>query len=125
MDKAEDGYGQGLWADIRSLIRFRACRKRPTIWSRSPAHDEQIFRAYPVVERFGDAVRAIAHVDDGPWAGQLWITLENDWYGWPDPPQFAFFAMKNGEIWAAMNFGHWPGAWVIADDASVTLTPTS
>jgi hypothetical protein len=33
------------------------------------------------------------------------------WSGWPDPPEFCFFAMDNDTVWAVADFDRWPGTW--------------
>jgi hypothetical protein len=113
-EQGDDGYGQSLMDDIRSALRFRACRKRPTQWVREPGMEAAIFQRYPSIERFGDFVHAAARVDDPPSA-QDWIVIERIWNGWPDPSRFAFVAMQDGAIWAARDFDRRPACWTIVE----------
>ena len=102
----EDGFGQTLAADLIYLKRFRACRRRTVRW-RAPTPEEAArWAAHPIVGRFGDETVAVAEVD-----GRDWVVRENDWWGWPDPNRYPFFALEGDAIWAATDFNRWPKAW--------------
>ena len=46
------------------------------------------------------------------------MALERFWHGWPDPPEFAFFAfVPDGSVWAAADFADWPECWNMEDKA--------
>ena len=46
---------------------------------------------------------------DGP---EKWVVMSRAWHGWPDPPEFAFFAQDAaGEVICAADFDWWPKAW--------------
>lgn len=101
-----DGFGQSLADDLRFLLRFDRCRKIATTWRAPTAEERPAQNAHPVVGRFGDEAHAVAQV-----GGQQWIVRERDWYGWPDPPRYVFFALRDKQIWGARDFNIWPRAW--------------
>ncbi|MFV0625331.1 hypothetical protein ACBY01_15145 [Sphingomonas sp. ac-8] len=101
-----DGFGQSIGADLRYLLRFRRCRRIPVAWRRPTAAEAKALDADPLIGRFGDTTIAVADV-----AGRRWSVREQDWYGWPDPPRFAWFAMEEGGVWAAADFNRWPARW--------------
>lgn len=103
-----EGFGQSALDDLRFFFRFRQCRRLAVTW-RKPSHDEaQTLLADPFLGRFADEVCGLAAV-----AGRSWIVLERDWHGWPDPPQYAFFAIASGKIWVAADFHNWPRSWTL------------
>ena len=103
---AEDGFGQSLFEDLQFLFRFLQCRRRIVVWRRPSTNEAAIVAAHPVFGRFGDATVAVADVD-----GARWIVRENDFYGWPDPPRYAFFAVEGDRITATGGFTFWVKAW--------------
>ena len=118
-DIPEDGFGQSLLDDVRFKVRFWQCRKTPAPW-REPGRELALqYESHPIVGRFGDTTVATAVV-----VGRTWIARERDWYGWPDPPHYAFFALRpDGTIWAAADFHQWPVGWTI--DADPELSSSS
>jgi hypothetical protein len=103
----QDGFGQSLLDDFRYAVRFRAAKRRAVAWRTPDDAECAHFAAHPLVGRFGDGTIAVATVD-----GRTWIVRERDWYGWPDPPQFVFFALEpGGSVWSARDFHEWPKAW--------------
>jgi hypothetical protein len=102
-----DGFGQSLADDLRFLHRFRRCRRRAVTWRTPTADERAAIDGDPVIGRFGDDTVALAQVD-----GRRWIVRDRVWHGWPDPPQFAFFAVEpDGAIWAGADFDRWPAVW--------------
>ena len=103
----DDGFGQGLFADLKFWWRFRRCRRWPVDWSAPDDVQRRHWDNHPLCSRFGDATLAVAEVD-----GRMWLIRERDWHGWPDPPRFVFFALApDGTIWCACDFGMWPEGW--------------
>ena len=103
----EDGIGQSFADDARFIWRFRACSQRPVLWLKPGEANCAFYDGHPRIGRFGDSTIAIASVD-----GRTWVVRERDWYGWPDPPRFVFFAREaQGTVWSARDFSVWPQAW--------------
>lgn len=102
-----DGFGQSLFADAKFVLRFRACRRRDIAW-RIPNESEQAqWAGHPIAGRFGDDTLAVCECD-----GRSWVVRERIFHGWPDPPQFAFFAIeRDGLVWCARDFTQWPPRW--------------
>ena len=105
-DVPPDGFGQSLGDDLRFPLRFNCCRDIATTWRAPTVEKRQAQDAHPVLGRFGDDAHAVAHID-----GRQWIVRERDWYGWPDPPRYVFFALEEGRIWVARDFNVWPRPW--------------
>lgn len=102
----DDGFGQSWLDDLRYQARFWRCRKTAITW-RGPTQDEcTAHGAHAIISRFGDDTIAVAQVGT-----QHWIVRERDFWGWPDPPRFAFFVSDDGAIWAATDFNVWPTSW--------------
>jgi hypothetical protein len=102
----QDGFGQSLADDLRFWARFRTCRMRPVLWRKPTPQERAGIESHPILTRFGDDTIAVADVD-----GRRWIVRDRLWFGWPDPPEFAFFALDGDSIWAAVDFNHWPSRW--------------
>ncbi|KQM98299.1 hypothetical protein [Sphingomonas sp. Leaf25] len=101
-----DGFGQSLCDDMRFARHFRRCRTIAVTW-RSPSADEATaIEVDPVMGRFGDDTIGVASVGD-----EVWVVRDRMWFGWPDPPEFVFFALQGTTIRAAKDFDHWPTAW--------------
>lgn len=101
-----DGMGQSWLTEIRQYWRFVKCRRKAVVWQsniEAIEHDTQLMRE---LLRFGDETVASACV-----AGRHWIVRQRDFYGWPDPPRFVFFAIEGDRIWAAADFHDWPAKW--------------
>lgn len=105
-----DGFGQGIADDLRFLLRFRRCRHTPAAWGAPSPDEARHYDGHPVLGRFADATLAVTRV-----GGRLWVVRERDYFGWPDPPRFAFFALdpNGGRVWAAADFGNWPDPWTL------------
>lgn len=101
-----DGFGQSIADDLRFLHRFRACRRQPIAWREPCDVERKAIDAHPIVGCFGDWTIGIADVD-----GRRWIVRDRDWFGWPDPPEYVFFALEGDTIWAGADFHNWPRAW--------------
>jgi hypothetical protein len=101
-----DGFGQSFVDDLRYLLRFLRCRRMPVIWRRPTAAEAQALDTDPLIGRFGDTTIALAEVE-----GRRWSVCEQDWYGFPDPPRFAWFVLEEGTVWAAADFNYWPPRW--------------
>lgn len=106
-----DGFGQSIAEDIRYLLRFRRCRGIEMGWRVPTDTEAAAIEAHPILSRFGDLAVAVADVD-----GRHWIVREQDWHGWPDPPQYVFFAMEDDVLWAVGDFDRWPGRWLTPVD---------
>ena len=74
-------------------------------WRRTTAEESAWWDAH--FGRFADGVHAVADV-----GGCRWAVLDRMWRGWPDPPEFAWFALDaDDSVWAARDFDWWPEAW--------------
>ncbi len=87
-DIPEDGLGQSLWVDLVWAWRFRMARRRPLRWRRPAPGDMEAWHGHTEIARFGDMLEWVADVD-----GRRWFIASRDWHGWPDPPEFAVFAV--------------------------------
>ncbi len=106
-DICEDGFGQSLADDARFLLRFRAMKRRAIGWREPGKAEASEIEAHSILSQFGDATIAVAEVD-----GRRCIIRERLWHGWPDPPEFVFFALSSdGSIWSARDFNFWPASW--------------
>lgn len=101
-----DGLGQGWWIDLLWWWRFRQSRRSAISWFKPTPADEDRIESHPQIRRFGDVTIAIAKFD-----GKQWIARERDWFGWPDPPRYALFALQGETIWMARDFDRWPPSW--------------
>lgn len=100
------GFGQSWLDDISFRLRFLRARGRPVMW-RAPSDEERrVIDHHVILSRFGDTTLLVADVD-----AQRWIVRERDWWGWPDPPRYVFFALHQGAIHAAADFDGWPSCW--------------
>ncbi len=105
---AGDGFGQSLLDDLRFYWRFARCRTEAVTWRLPSVGEQARLNADPVAGRFGDITEAIADV-----GGRSWCVRSRMWHGWPDPPEYAFFAFDpDGAIWCARDFDHWPRTWI-------------
>lgn len=115
-----DGFGQGLLDDLRWIWRVRRYRQLTMTW-RAPTPDEEAaIIADPLLGRFGDDTIGIAEID-----GLRCIVRDRDWFGWPDPPRFVFFAMAGDRVAAAADFNDWPSCWTPAPPDYSIVTPTT
>jgi hypothetical protein len=101
-----DGFGQSLVDDLRFYRRFRQCRQREVDWRPPTDAERRHIDEHPILGRFGDMTQLVADV-----GARRWIVRDRDWHGWPDPPEFVFFALEGEAIWAARDFDGWPSAW--------------
>ncbi|KQM86028.1 hypothetical protein ASE67_09150 [Sphingomonas sp. Leaf23] len=117
-----DGFGQGMVDDLRFERHFRRARLRDVRWRVPTAVEVAAIEGHPILGRFGDHVLMVAEVDD-----ERWIVRDRDWFGWPDPPEYAFFALAGDTIRAATDFDEWPPRWTLPDDLPdySIVTPTT
>ena len=101
-----DGFGQTILEDFRFFWQFRRCRNVPVFWRRPTIEEKNAQSKHEVIGRFGDEAYAVADMQ-----GELWIVRERDFHGWPDPPRYAFFAVRGDQIWIAKDFDVWPRQW--------------
>lgn len=100
------GFGQSVWEDLCFVFRFWSRRRRLVAW-RAPSDAElREFDADPVIGRFGDQTRLVADV-----GAERWLVRDRLWWGWPDPPRYAFFVLKGQRILVAADFNAWPTGW--------------
>ena len=121
--KAEpDGFGQSFFDDLRFRHHFRRACRRVVRWRVPTAGEVAAIEGHPILGRFGDHVLLVAEVDD-----ERWIVRDRDWFGWPDPPEYVFFALAGDTIRAAADFDGWPPRWTLPDDLPdySIVTPTT
>ncbi len=115
-ESCKDGLGQSMATDALWIWRFRQCRKRRLIWQAPTEKDNRTWADDESLQRFGDSLIAVADVGN-----RRWMIVERDWHGWPDPPEWAFFAIENNNaVWAAADFDIWPDAWTRPNDVTET-----
>ncbi|UZK65609.1 hypothetical protein [Sphingomonas sp. M1-B02] len=102
----DDGFGQSLADDLRFRRRFARLARLPLQWQAPTADARAEIEAHPILGRFGDDTIAVVE-----WEGRRLIVRERMWFGWPDPPEFIFFALQGDAIWAGADFDSWPRAW--------------
>lgn len=104
---SHDGFGQTLWDDARFAWRAWRCRKQTVTWRQPTAAERALYDQHSIVGRFGNTTHAIAEVD-----GRVWVLRDRDFYGWPDPPHWAFFVLDAaGAIWSATDCNVVPRCW--------------
>ena len=102
-----DGYSQSLADDVRAAIQFRALAKQQVIWDSVSSYCGDACADYPMLDRFGNGIFAYHATREGDW-----FIIDRIWHGWPDPPEFAFFAFDTDKrIVTGQDFGDWPSAW--------------
>lgn len=114
-----DGFGQSLWDDLRWTWRVRRYRRMAVTWRKPTPDEDAAIVADPLLGRFGDDTIGLAEI-----GGVRWIVRDHDWFGWPDPPRFVFFAMAGDRVVAAAGFNDWPPCWTPAPPDYSTVTPT-
>ena len=113
----DDGLGQSLAEDARWLLRFRLAKRMPVTWRRPDL--AEIAWWDDRFGRFAEFVYAVAEVE-----GRRWAVLERTWHGWPDPPEYAWFAVDaDDRVWAARDFDWWPAAWVAPPPLTTSPPP--
>ncbi len=101
-----DGFGQGRADDLRFARHFRRARRIEVAWRRPTAAEVLAIEADPIMGGFGDNTVAVANV-----GAEYWVVRDRMWFGWPDPPEFVFFAWRGTVIEAAKDFDRWPACW--------------
>ncbi len=105
--ESQDGYGQNMLQDLRSALRFRAVSRQTISWSSIKAYRGDASIDFPVLDRFGDGIIAYYRNQE-----EDWFIIDRIWHGWPDPPEFAFFAFDSQkQIVTGQDFGCWPVTW--------------
>lgn len=103
-----------LAQDLIWSLRFRR-RRRRSVEFRRPC--------WPAFTRWSYDPRFERHTDGIDWltrsGEEFWLVGERLWHGWPDPPQWAFWALDAEQrLIAAADFDLWPPAWIRRDDGS-------
>jgi hypothetical protein len=101
-----DGFGQSLAQDVRFFWRTRRLQRERIAWIAPDRQSERRLLDDAFLGRFADFVEGVAWHE-----GFACVVMERMWSGFPDPPAFAFFAMRDGEIVAAADFDDWPKVW--------------
>lgn len=110
----EDGLGQSWLTDLLWWAGFMRRRRIAVAWQTPDAAAWALWRSDPRLDGFGDLVYAVARP-----APERWLVVERDWFGWPDPPRFAFFALgSGGSIVCAQDFNVWPARWRAPEGAN-------
>ncbi len=104
----QQGIGQSLFDDLRFRKRFRDRRRTAAIWRDPIPAERAAIAAHPILQRFAIWVFAVTEVD-----GEHWVACERDWFGYPDPPRYAFFALSGETIRVAVDFWDWPNGWTL------------
>ncbi|MEO0912709.1 MAG: hypothetical protein AAFY59_06950 [Pseudomonadota bacterium] len=107
-----DGLAPNFWVDTLWEWRFRRARRRVLAWC-APTEDDRAFWAGRAdLAPYGDWLDCVTDVD-----GRRWFAVSRDWHGWPDPPEFAVFALEpSGTVWMARDFANWPRVWIREGD---------
>ena len=101
------GLGQSAVGEARWAVRLRRARRLPIGWRRPTPDEARWWKEHPRFGRFADFCYAVATVD-----GRRWTVMERTWHGWPDPPEYVWFALEvDDAVWAAPDFDGWPRAW--------------
>ncbi|KQM61467.1 MULTISPECIES: hypothetical protein [unclassified Sphingomonas] len=115
-----DGFGQSLLDDLLWIGRVRRYRQMAMTWRKPTADEEVAIVADPLLGRFGDDTIGLAEIN-----GLRCIVRDHDWFGWPDPPRFVFFALAGNRVVAAAGFHDWPSCWTPAPPDYSIVTPTT
>lgn len=111
-DEPRDGFGQSLIDDLRFVARLRRCRRKSVRWETPSWEEARAWDNHPIVGRFGDMTIAIAVIE-----GRRCVLRDRDWFGWPDPPQYAVFILDGEDIWAAGDMNALPRGWTVPQQA--------
>ncbi len=103
-----DGFGQSASDDILFRAQASLLRSFRIVWRKPTPVEAQAIAADPFLSRFAAFAVAVTWRD-----GMAGVVLERTWHGFPDPPQYALFFMRAGEVFVAGDFDVWPGEWVI------------
>jgi len=105
-----------LFKLIPNAFAVRLRKKTPVDWSAaSKLHSEWHQSHGPLLE-FGDFLIATAHV--GP---EWWLLIERAWFGYPDPPRFAYLAFSDdGKQVAAGDLDTVPQVWTFPKDLNIS-----
>jgi hypothetical protein len=95
-----------FWNDPLSIGHFRKAAAMPMFWSKGSTYAGNVFADYPLLDRYANSLHAFITAGE-----ELWVVIERDWHGYPDPPQFAILALNAGERQWACDFDHWPSQW--------------
>lgn len=97
----------GSWAEeARWAQRFQAYAEQQINWCPAADYSGNFVADYPLVNAYAETLHSFAHVDR-----RLCVVMERTWHGFPDPPQYAFFAFEGAVLWAARDFDDWPQNW--------------
>jgi hypothetical protein len=100
------GFGQSFWEDLRYVFRFWIRRGRAITWRVPSDAEQRKLDAHPIIGRFGNQTRFVADVGT-----ERWLVRDRDWWGWPDPPRYAYFVLDGDRLVVAADFNAWPVAW--------------
>ncbi len=103
----QNGFGQSYVDDRRFRKRLKVLRKQRILFRKPNAEEDKHFDQHMIFGQYGDFNVAIAEHE-----GETLVIRERIWNGWPDPPQFVFFALQGKEVTCAADFNFWPGKWV-------------
>lgn len=101
-----------LLRELRWRMRFRARRRAPAQFQRLALDESRRWSADPRFEPFVDGVFWAARPGPGRFAGELWLLGDRMFNGWPDPPEWGYWALDDrGAVRCAWDFDEWPPAW--------------
>lgn len=103
---------RSMLQDFIDLFRFRARRRAAARFAPvcMPARWRWSYDAR--FEAYSDGIEWVGRPSAPPFAGEFWLVGDRLFHGWPDPPEFAFWALGgDGRLRCAAEFDWWPAAW--------------
>lgn len=98
--------------DLIDLFRFRARRRAEALFEPvcMPARWRWSYDSR--FEPYADGVEWVGRPAGARFAGEVWLIADRIWHGWPDPPEFAFWALDEDQaVRCAADFDAWPRSW--------------
>ena len=90
---------------------FRERTARAAAWRGASPAEYGWLKTQPELEQFGEFLFLASDIED-----ELWLLIERTWHGFPDPPQYAFFAFgADDKLIVGMDLDDLPEAWVMPD----------
>jgi len=90
---------------------FQKRAARAAAWRQANPDEHSWLKSQTELEQFGDFLFLTSNIED-----ELWLLIERTWHGFPDPPQYAFFAFGlDHRLIVAKDLDDLPTAWAMPD----------
>lgn len=122
--------------DLLFWARFRARRRAAAVFQPVCMPARWRWGYDPRFEPYSDGIEWVGRPSAPRFQGEVWLVGERLWHGWPDPPEFVFWALAAGDapngpnrrtaqetkdaraaLRCAADFDAWPAAWTRLESA--------